>query len=190
MPSKITMNKRVALGYGIIDEDQTYLGSRGGFKIYMDDSTDKNYVEIWVYDMDTSKRMRSAFDNVVTTRFKIVAHIELSKDKRHWHVDLTQVDSRYRGQKLAKRLYSFLLKKGYNLRAGDSQSPGGRYIWNELAKDRSIVIMARKSKHSKIMDFPKPGKCELVSDVFDLFDTDAEIYAVASLPSSSYRYYT
>jgi len=174
------MNKRVALGYGIIDEDQTYLGSRGGFKIYMDDSTDKNYVEIWVYDMDTSKRMRSAFDNVVTTRFKIVAHIELSKDKRHWHVDLTQVDSRYRGQKLAKRLYSFLLKKGYNLRAGDSQSPGGRYVWNELAKDSSIVVMARKSKYSKIMDFPKPGKRELVSNMFDLFDTDAEIYAVAS----------
>ena len=180
MPSKITMNKRVALGYGIIDEDQTYLGSRGKFKIYMDDSTDKNYVKIWVYDMDTSKRMRSTFDNVVTTWFKIVAHIELSKDKCHWHVDLTQVDSRYRGQKLAKRLYSFLLKKGYNLRAGDSQSPGGRYIWNELAKDRSIVVMARKSRNSKIMDFPKPGKRELISDVFDLFDTDAEIYAVAS----------
>jgi len=180
MPSKIKMNKRVALGYGIIDEDQTYLGSRGKFKIYMDDSTDKNYVKIWVYDMDTSKRMRSTFDNVVTTWFKIVAHIELSKDKCHWHVDLTQVDSRYRGQKLAKRLYSFLLKKGYNLRAGDSQSPGGRYIWNELAKDRSIVVMARKSRNSKIMDFPKPGKRELVSDVFDLFDTDAEIYAVAS----------
>jgi hypothetical protein len=64
--------------------------------------------------------------------------------------------------------------------AGSSQSVGGRYIWNTLAKDRNITIYAKKGVYSKVVDFPKAGKGELVSNHFDLYDTKAAIYAVAA----------
>jgi hypothetical protein len=64
--------------------------------------------------------------------------------------------------------------------AGSSQSVGGRYIWNTLAKDRNITVYAKKGVYSKVFDFPKAGKRELVSNHFDLYDTKAAIYAVAA----------
>jgi len=65
------------------------------------------------------------------------------------------------------------------MKAGSSQSAGGRYVWNKLAKTPGVVIYAKKSPYSKVFDFPKTGKRELTSKVFDLYDSDAEIFAVA-----------
>jgi hypothetical protein len=64
--------------------------------------------------------------------------------------------------------------------AGHCQSAGGRYIWNTLAKDRSVVVYARKGVYSKVFDFPKAGKRELMGNKFDLYDTNAAIFAVAA----------
>lgn len=177
MPEKITMDKRSNLGYGQIDEDYVLAGRHLGFDIWIDE-IEKDYVEIWVYDRSRTKRQRTAFTKDVVDTYRIAAQFDLSKRGKFWHVDLARVDSNFRGKKLARKMYSFLIKKGYNLQAGDSQSPGGRYVWNELAKDRTITVFAKKSKCSKFVDFPRPGKKELKSGYFDLFDSKAEIYAV------------
>jgi hypothetical protein len=42
-----------------------------------------------------------------------------------------------------------------------------------------VVVYAKKSPYSKVIDFPKAGNRELVGKVFDLYDSDAEIFAVA-----------
>jgi hypothetical protein len=94
---------------------------------------------------------------------------------------LVEVDSRYKGKKLANKLYRFVLKAlGITLMAGTSQSVGGRYIWNTLAKDRHITVYAKKGVYSKVFDFPKAGERELVSGHFDLYNTKAAIFAVAA----------
>ena len=78
-------------------------------------------------------------------------------------------------------MYRFVLKTlDITLMAGTSQSVGGRYIWNTLAKDREITVYAKKGLYSKIVDFPKPGKRELVGKSFDLYDCKAAIFAVAA----------
>jgi hypothetical protein len=92
-----------------------------------------------------------------------------------------EVDSRYKGKKLANKLYRFVLKTlGITLMAGSSQSVGGRYIWNTLAKDRHVTVYAKKGVYSNVVDFPKTGKRELVGNLFNLYDTKAAIYAVAA----------
>ena len=67
--------------------------------------------------------------------------------------------------------------------AGTTQSVGGRYIWNTLAKDKGITVYAKKGLrgvNSAIIDFPKAGKRELVSNLINLYDTKAAIFAVAA----------
>ena len=94
---------------------------------------------------------------------------------------MLRVDSRYKGHNLAVKLYRFLMRKmDITMKAGSSQSAGGRYVWNKLAKTPGVVIYAKKSPYSKVIDFPKAGKRELVGKMFDLYDTKAAIYAVAA----------
>jgi len=110
-----------------------------------------------------------------------VAYLGLSKKNGAWHVDLVEVDSRYKGKKLANKLYRFVLKTlGITLMAGSSQSVGGRYIWNTLAKDRYVTVYAKKGVYSNVVDFPKTGKRELKGNLFNLYETKAAIYAVAA----------
>ena len=110
-----------------------------------------------------------------------VAYLGLSKKNGAWHVDLVEVDSRYKGKKLANKLYRFVLKTlGITLMAGSSQSVGGRYIWNTLAKDRHVTVYAKKGVYSNVIDFPKTGKRELIGNLFNLYETKAAIYAVAA----------
>ena len=117
----------------------------------------------------------------MTTRYRIVAHIELSKERGSWHVDMLQVDSRYKGKNLAVKLYTFLLKdEGITLRAGSSQSVGGRYVWNKLSRHKDVTVYAKKSPYSKVIDFPRAGKRELNSNRFDLYSDNAEIFAIAA----------
>jgi len=114
------------------------------------------------------------------TQHRVVALVGLSKARNVWCINVLKVDSRFRGDNLAIKLYKFILTKlDITLKAGDSQSPGGRYVWNKLYKTAGVVIYARKSPYSKIVDFPKAGKHELVCGQFDLYDSIAEIFAVA-----------
>ena len=176
MVCKVDMDKGNSLGYGNMEGD--LLGRRLGYYIY-NEQEENTYREIWVYDRSVSKRVRT-LDGMVTY-YRIVAHIELSKERGSWHVDLLRVDSRYKGKNLAVKLYTFLLKdEGITLRAGSSQSAGGRYVWNKLSRHKDITVYAKKSPYSKVIDFPKAGKRELTANRFDLYGSDAEILAIAA----------
>ena len=177
MVDRITMNKGVALGYGNLD-DLELVGRAFGYDIYVE-KEERTYNVIWVYDRNVTKRIRN-WDDDMETRYRIAAKVDLSKERAAWHVDMLNVDSRYKGNNLAIKIYRFIMKKmNITLMAGTSQSAGGRYVWNKLAKTPGVVVYAKKSPYSKIFDFPKTGKRELVGRVFDLYDSDAEIFAVA-----------
>ena len=176
MVDRITMNKGVALGYGNLD-DMELVGRAFGYDIYVE-KEESTYNVIWVYDRNVTKRIRN-WDDDMETRYRIAARVELSKERGAWHVDLLSVDSRYKGNNLAIKIYKFLMKKmDITLKAGTSQSAGGRYVWNKLSKTPGVVVYAKKSPYSKVIDFPKTGKRELIGKVFDLYDSNAEIFAV------------
>ena len=178
MVDRITMNRGVSLGYGST-EDLELVGRAFGYDIYIE-KEERTYNVVWVYDRNITKRVREPYGEM-ETRYRIAAKVELSKDRGAWHVDLLNVDSRYKGNNLAVKIYKFLMKKmDITLMAGHSQSAGGRYVWNKLNKERDITVYAKKSPYSKVIDFPKSGKRELVSKRFDLYGSDAEIFAVAA----------
>ena len=178
MVDRITMNKKVSLGYGNLD-DLELLGRAFGYDIYVETGL-STYKVVWVYDRNVTKRMRH-IEGYMETRYRIVSKIDLTKDVGGWHVDLVNVDSRYKGNNLAVKFYCFLIRKlNITLKAGSSQSSGGRYIWNKLAKVKDITVYAKKSTYSKVIDFPKSGHRELVGKKFDLYDSKAAIFAIAS----------
>ena len=177
MVDKIDMGKSNSLGYG--DMEGELLGRRFGFDIY-NEQEEGSYREIWVYDRSKTKRFRG-YDGEMITRNRIVANVDLSKERGAWHVDILRVDSRYKGNNLAVKLYTFLLKdEGITLRAGSSQSEGGRYVWNKLSRHKDVTVYAKKSSYSKVIDFPRAGKRELFSNRFNLYSDNAEIFAIAS----------
>ena len=177
MVDRITMNKGVFLGYGST-EDLELVGRAFGYDIYIE-KEERTYNVVWVYDRNVTKRVRTLYGDM-ETRYRIAAKVELSRERGAWHVDLLSVDSRYKGNNLAIKIYKFLMRKmDITLKAGTSQSAGGRYVWNKLSKTPGVVVYAKKSPYSKVIDFPKAGNRELVSKVFDLYDSDAEIFAVA-----------
>ena len=182
MVERITMRKGVSLGYGNLD-DLELVGRAFGYDIYVE-RKECSYQVIWVYDRNVTKRVRNFFMNLrgdIETCYRIVATVELSKERGAWNVGLLNVDSRYKGNNLAIKIYKFLMRKmDIVLMAGRSQSAGGRYVWNKLAKTPGIVVYAKKSPYSKVFDFPKTGKRELIGKMFDLYDNDAEIFAVAA----------
>ena len=178
MVDRITMDKGVFLGYGNL-EDLELIGRSFGKDFYVEEES-PTYHTIWVYDRNVTTRFRHV-EGYMETRYRIAGMVELSKEKGAWHVNLVNVDSRYKGKNLAVKIYKFLLKKlDITLMAGTSASPGGRYVWNKLAKERGVMVYAKKSPYSKFIDFPKSGKRELVSKKFDLYGTEAEIFAVAA----------
>ena len=171
MVTRIDLSKGVNLGFE--EKEGLLIGRRWGYDIHCEKSGRKMTVN--VYDR---KKFKMVAEELL---HRYVAYLSLSKKNGAWHVDLVEVDSRYKGKKLANKLYRFVLKTlGITLMAGSSQSVGGRYIWNTLAKDRNITVYAKKGVYSKVFDFPKSGKRELVSNHFDLYDTNAAIYAVAA----------
>ena len=184
MVDRITMSKGVSLGYGNLD-DMELAGRAFGYNIYIE-KEENTHMTVWVYDRNVTQRVRTMYGAGMTrhsdmeTRYRIAAKVDLSKERAAWHVDMLNVDSRYKGNNLAIKIYRFIMKKmNITLMAGTSQSAGGRYVWNKLAKTPGVVVYAKKSPYSKIFDFPKTGKRELVGRVFDLYDSDAEIFAVA-----------
>ena len=178
MVERITMDKGNFLGYGDL-EDLELVGRAFGYDIYVE-KEERTYMTVWVHDRNVTKRFRTVYGDM-ETRYRIAAKVELSKYRGAWHVDLAIVDSRYKGNNLAIKVYKFLMRKmNITLMAGTSQSVGGRYVWNKLNKERDITVYARKSPYSKFIDFPKSGKKELISKMFDLYGSDAEIFAVAA----------
>ena len=171
MVERIELSKGVNLGFE--EKEGDLIGRRWGYDIHCEKTA--RAITINVYDR---KKVKAVAGEI---HYRAVAYLGLSKKSGAWHVDLVEVDSRYKGKKLANKLYRFVLKTlGITLMAGSSQSVGGRYIWNTLAKDRHVTVYAKKGVYSNIIDFPKTGKRELVGNLFNLYETKAAIYAVAA----------
>ena len=138
MVDRITMNKGVTLGYGNLD-DLEIVGRAFGYDIYVEEE-ECTYNVIWVYDRNVTKRIRN-WDDDMETRYRIAARVELSKERGAWHVDLLSVDSRYKGNNLAIKVYKFLMKKmDITLKAGIDlevmvriANTGGIALFNGLA---------------------------------------------------------
>ena len=176
MVARIDLSKGNNLGFE--EKWGDLIGRRWGYDIHCERSAREITVNLYDRKKFKTKKFKTVADKI---EHRLVAYLGLSKRNGAWHIDLVEVDSRYKGKKLANKLYRFVLKTlGITLMAGSSQSVGGRYIWNTLAKDRNITIYAKKGVYSKVVDFPKAGKGELVSNHFDLYDTKAAIYAVAA----------
>jgi len=172
MVERIKLDKGVNLGFD--EKVGDLIGKRWGYDIHCN-MVSKNNMEVAVYD-------RKKFKNVDdTVEYRIASWLGLSKRNGVWHVDMVEVDSRYKGKKLANKLYRFLMKTlGITMMAGSSQSVGGRYIWNALAKDREITVYSKKGLYSKFVDFPTAGERELKGNLFNLYDSKAAIFAVAA----------
>ena len=174
MVERIELDKGVNLGYE--EKEGDLIGRRWGYDIHCEKTA--RAITINVYDRKKFKVVAGEI------HYRAVAYLGLSKKSGAWQVDLVEVDSRYKGKKLANKLYRFVLKNlEITLMAGTTQSVGGRYIWNTLAKDKGITVYAKKGLrgvNSAIIDFPRAGKRELVSNLFNLYETKAAIYAVAA----------
>ncbi len=195
MVARMNLNKVVNLGFE--EKEGDLIGRRWGYDIHCEKSAREMNINVydrkkfktvnlleqkewnyilcdWVYNTDTG-------DGTDEVHHRYVAHLLLSKQNGAWHVDLVEVDSRYKGKKLANKLYRFLMKTlDITMMAGWAQSAGGRYIWNNLAKDKDITVYAKKGLYSKVIDFPKAGKRELKSNLFDLYAPKTAIFAVAA----------
>ena len=171
MVERIIMDKGVNLGFE--EKEGTLIGRRWGYDIHCVKTGGSMAVDVF-----DRKKFKKVYGDI---HHRKAASLALSKRNGAWHVDMVEVDSRYKGRRLATKLYGFLLKTlDITLMAGSSQSIGGRYIWNSLAKDRGITVYAKKGLHSTIVDFPKAGKRELISNLINLYDTKAAIFAVAA----------
>jgi len=96
-------------------------------------------------------------------------------------VRMVEADRRYKN--VIVPLYVWLVShKGWTIKAGDVeniQTPGGRYLWNELAKQPDINVLACKNARAGLFVNCFPGEREPVAYEFDLYESDAEIYLTA-----------
>ncbi len=88
----------------------------------------------------------------------------------------TRMDNRYRGCGIAPLVYEIVAKKSGPIMSGDSQSPGGRAIWNSIIKRGKVFAAALwKGTHYSV----DPGEWgEAESDEVSLYRTAARLVAV------------
>lgn len=162
---RIRYKKTHALGY-LLPRDldcAATLGYRWGLKILEYNEAGNRY--IWVVDHNHLNRKGCP---------KLAAELQLERSTYgFWQVGLAVVDREFRGQDLACKIYKFLLRKGYILRAGSEQSPGGRYIWYRLAQSKSIEVVGRPKWSRKLYPLKANHStrevCHPDIDVYDSF---------------------
>ena len=95
---------------------------------------------------------------------------------RYRVMNYTRMDNRYRGCGIAPRVYEIVAKCSGPIMSGDSQSPGGRAIWNTLVKRSRILTAALwKGTHYSV-EWSDDGKAQ--SDEVSLYNTAARLVGV------------
>ena len=95
---------------------------------------------------------------------------------RYRVMNYTRMDNRYRGCGIAPRVYEIVAKSTGPIMSGDSQSPGGRAVWNTLVKRSKILTAALwKGKHYSV-EHSEYGEAE--SDEVSLYNTAARLVGV------------
>ena len=88
----------------------------------------------------------------------------------------TRMDNRYRGCGIAPLVYEIVAKSSGPIMSGDSQSPGGRAIWNSIVKRGKVFAAALwKGTHYGV-EAGQWGEAE--SDEVRLYSTAARLVAV------------
>jgi len=157
------------------DDDYQIIGKVKGLEIltYLDaDPFVWDDIEIFVIDPDDY------------TRHGYKLAMEMSLGRTHpgsYHVDMVRTDRLYRGFGIAPKVYAKVIKKlGLTLQAGESQSPGGRYIWNTLASIAGINIIGRYGKRGSWHYLESGDDGELVTtEDFSPYDTPRKFYVFA-----------
>jgi hypothetical protein len=75
-------------------------------------------------------------------QYAMIVHLSKFKNKESvLEVDMVGVENKYKGLNLSVKLYAWLIKnKSITLVSGRQQSPGGRSIWERLAKVPGIFM--------------------------------------------------
>jgi hypothetical protein len=103
-----------------------------GIDIWMDRESDSNCIDVEFVDMYTYKRIME------------MSLSKVNRKSKAYHVDITKMDSKYQGKRLAPKLYrQFLKSTGIILKAGECQSPGGRHVWNTLAGYHDLTVYGK-----------------------------------------------
>ena len=95
---------------------------------------------------------------------------------RYRVMNYTRMDNRYRGCGIAPLVYEIVAKQSGPIMSGDSQSPGGRSIWNSLVKrGKTFTAALWKGTHYSV-EHSSWGECH--SDEVKLYSSAARIVAV------------
>ena len=62
-------------------------------------------------------------------------------------------------------------KIGLTLKAGTQQSPGGRFIWNELAKYKDVQVVGKKNKECYDMEAGEEREMSTGIDGVNCYDS-------------------
>ena len=109
---------------------------------------------------------------VMSTDTYNIRHKGISYRVMHY----TRMDSRYRGCGIAPLVYEIVAKSSGPIMSGDSQSPGGRAIWNTIIKRGKVFAAALwKGTHYSV-EAGEWGQAE--SDEISLYNTGARLVAV------------
>ena len=170
---KIGYKQKHKLGF-FGNPDFDVIGSVSGYKCYLEREEDT----LWIEFVDPDYVDRKG-------RAKRVCAVTLAETKRGvYEVELTLMDTEYQGYNLAPRFYAFLLRKlAITLKAGTSQSPGGRSIWKRLAKRRDVLIYGKTPAGRPAMMIEEEGELQPVHGRFEAYDGEREfeMYAVRAV---------
>lgn len=155
-------------------ETADYCGKCRGYEVYLDKNAGMHQFIV----IDPNKVSKRG-------NYKVVAEIQLERSySTSWQCSFTRIDSKYQGNNLAMYFYKFIMRLGYVLEAGHSQSAGSRKLWWKLSKDRNVVMIAKEkySREGWIMPERNNSSRELTSDFFDIYDGAKEVNVYAFCP--------
>lgn len=169
---RITLGKRVVLGWCRTDQGVKRLFSIGSLDVY----TSQNKRDMHIIVLDRCN-INSA------GKQKLVMEISLSRiaKRSSWHVNLARLDHRYSGQNIAPRVYYRLIKSmpEFILEAGHLQSQGGRNIWAKLAKQKGVYVFAQNRNGAYPVDVDEDNN-ELTCDQVKVYGTGTNVFAMAA----------
>ena len=151
MIKSINIGRAERLGYSHkrfdLDETSIDLGTfySDSLRLYADTSSKGMYVDLYLVDeRDVNKKNRPR----VVANFLFNRHKSPTKGVPTYSSYYTRIDYKYAGFDLAPKMYKHLLTKfpGWILKAGGTQSPGGKSIWNRLSKSKAVEVFALNNK--------------------------------------------
>jgi hypothetical protein len=139
------LGKNMEMGSIYVDALENYelMGTVKGFPVYLESNWKGNPKAVWVIDRKSR----------VQDKFPIVMSIELGSYyvKRRKLICTMEsfVERNYQGIGLGYSVYVFLLKKGFVLASGNSQSVGARKLWAKIVKNPNVFAWVQSPYGNK-----------------------------------------